>query len=256
MYNTNGAGHNYNALTAELTRRMNKGLYFQSNYTWARDIGDLVTPENAFDRKRERGVMQGVPTQRFTNALLYELPFGQGKKWASSVSRLTNFAVGGWTFSATYIAQTGQFLTPVWSGADMAGTAYTKSATRPTVSRRPDVIANPNLSGGRRTVQSWFDKAAFTLPAAGQFGSAARGIVIGPGVNAWNMNFNKDFFFAEKAPRLRWEMSAINVFNHPNWSNPSMTVSNSASAAVISGVGGVGDNTGPRTLRMTLRVEF
>lgn len=256
MYNTNGAGHSYNALTGEIIRRMNRGIYFQSNYTWARDIGDLVTPENAFDRKRERGVMQGVPTQRFTNALIYELPFGKGKKWASNVSRTANLLAGGWTLAVTYIAQTGQFLTPLWSGPDTAGTAYTQSATPANVSRRPDVTSNPNLAGDARKVSAWFSKDAFRAPVAGQYGSAARGIVIGPGVNAWNMSLNKDFIFGERLPRLRWEMSAINAFNHPNWSNPSMTVSNAGTAAVISAVGGVGDNTGARTLRMTVRAEF
>ena len=39
-YITNGAGHQYNGLTAEVKRQMVNGLYFQGSWTWARDIYD------------------------------------------------------------------------------------------------------------------------------------------------------------------------------------------------------------------------
>jgi len=50
-FTTNGAGHQYNELTTEVTRQMKGGLYLQSSWTWARDIYDLNsggTPENSF----------------------------------------------------------------------------------------------------------------------------------------------------------------------------------------------------------------
>jgi hypothetical protein len=254
-YYTNGQGHNYNALTAELTRRMSKGIFFQTDFTWARDIGDMIAPENAFDRHRDVGVAGNVPTFRLTSSAIYELPFGRGKKWASGVSRLTNLLVGGWTLTALFTGQTGNFLTPLWTGSDPTGTAYSASNTPSQVTRRPNAYSDANT--GARAVTSWFNTAAFGAPFAGQFGSAAPGIIKGPGVNIWNLSFNKEFFFGEHAPRLRWEMSAINAFNHPNYSNPAVNISNATSVGVISGVGGVTQDTlGPRALRMGLRAEF
>jgi hypothetical protein len=70
-YTTNGAGHQYNALTVEVTRHMHRGLFYQSSWTWARDIFDLAsggTPENPFDREREIGVAQSIPTMSFRSA--------------------------------------------------------------------------------------------------------------------------------------------------------------------------------------------
>jgi hypothetical protein len=75
------------------------------------------------------------------------------------------------------------------------------------------------------------------------------------------MGLVKYFDLPGKAVRLRWEMTATNVFNHPNWSNPATNISQVANVGVISGVGGVngsstGDQPGPRAFRMGVRVEW
>ena len=62
-YRGNGSGHQYHGLTAEAERQFASGLYYQSSWVWARDIGDLErgeSPENAFDRRRERAVWADI----------------------------------------------------------------------------------------------------------------------------------------------------------------------------------------------------
>ena len=52
----------------------------------ARDIGDLErgeSPENAYDRKRERAVWLDIPTHRITSNLVWRLPFGRGQRFLS-----------------------------------------------------------------------------------------------------------------------------------------------------------------------------
>ncbi len=88
-YTTNGAGHQYNSLTAEVNRQMSKGLFMQGSWTWARDIHDLdynwdfdpwvFTSENPFDRHREVAPARDIPTHRFSLSCIYELPFGAGQ---------------------------------------------------------------------------------------------------------------------------------------------------------------------------------
>jgi hypothetical protein len=75
------------------------------------------------------------------------------------------------------------------------------------------------------------------------------------------MGLIKNFEFGEKAPRLRWELTATNIFNHPNWSNPATNISTVGQVGVISGVGGVqgastGDNAWQREFRMGVRLEW
>jgi hypothetical protein len=264
-YFTNGAGHQYHSLTAEAERKMARGLYFQSSWVWARDIGDLergASPENPYDRRRERTVWGDIPTHRFTTNLYYQLPVGKGRAHMSGVSRATNLVVGGWDVSAIYSYYSGQFLTPFWSGPDPAGIFNTGSRTPANVTIRPDHLRNANLAAGDRTVSRWFDASAFGGLSAGlgRFGTAAKGVIKGPGVNVWHVGLYKTFPIHERM-LLRWEATGTNFFNHPNWSNPATNISQLANVGVISGVGGVngsstGDQPGARAFRMGLRFEF
>jgi hypothetical protein len=52
--------------------------------------------------------------------------------------------LGGWQLSGSYIAQTGEFLTPTFSGSDPSNTQ--------TVGGIPDRIGNGNLPGEQRTI--------------------------------------------------------------------------------------------------------
>jgi hypothetical protein len=85
-------------------------------------------------------------------------------------------------------------------------------------------------------------------------------VIKGPGVNIWHMGIAKIIPFSERV-RLRAEITATNIFNHPQWSNPGTTITAAASAGIITGVGGVngastGDQPGPRAFRASARFEF
>lgn len=262
-YFTNGAGHQFHSLTAEVERRLAKGLQFQSSWVWARDIGDLERGqalENPFDRQRERSVAPDIPTHRFTTNLIYQLPWGKGRKFLSTANRALNAVVGGWDVSAIYSYYSGQFLTPLWNGPDPTGTAFSASATRPLVTIRPDHLRDANLPDDQRSVNRWFDAGAFGAPPVGRFGNSAKGVIKGPDVNIWHVGFFKWFQPIERA-RVRWELTATNFFNHPNYNNPATNISQAAAVGVISGVGAVngqstGDQPGPRAFRTGLRVEW
>jgi hypothetical protein len=268
-YVTNGAGHQYNGLTFEAHRNLASGLYFQSSWTWARDRYDLdynwdfdtwqYVSENPRDRHREVGPAMEIPTHRWTSNFIYQLPFGKGRKFFSGVSRLANLAVGGWEMTGIYTLQTGMFLTPFWTGDDPVGIAFTDSSTPASVTMRPDILKNPNLSSGQRTLDRWFDTSAFAAPKPGQFGTSGKGVIKGPGVNVMSFGLAKEFAFNERA-RLRWEITASNFLNHPNWQNPSTDITDSSLGVITSdgGVtnGSVGDRAGARAFRMGLRLQF
>jgi len=259
-YLTNGAGHQYNSLTLTAERRMSSGVHYQLSYTLARDIGDIDrgdSVENAYDRKRERAVWGDIPTHRVTGNLVYDLPFGKGKRFLSGGNPVTRAIVGGWSIDTVYSFYSGQFLTPAWSGPDPTGTAFTTGTTPATVTIRPNYLHDANLPVDQRTVSRWFDVSAFAAPTLGSFGSAAKGVIKGPGINQWDAGIAKNIVFLERAT-LRWEMTATNFFNHPAWSNPATTISDLSQAAVISGAAGSHslDQPGARAFRMGIRLEF
>ena len=253
-YQSNGAGHQYNSLTLEAERRFARGLGYQLSWVWARDIGDLErgeSPENAYDRQRERSVWLDIPRHRITGNLIYELPF------AKSARGLKGALLKGWEWNSVYSFFSGEFLTPQWTGTDPTGTAFTNNRTPAQVTIRPNHLRNANLPTSQRSTGRWFDIGAFGPPTPGFFGSAAKGVIMGPGSAVVNAGLAKQFTIAERL-RVRWEMTATNFFNSTNLNNPNTNITDIGGAGVITGAGGEQDldAAGPRNFRMGLRLEW
>ena len=137
------------------------------------------------------------------------------------------------------------------------GIADTTSSTPAIVTIRPNQISNPNLPAGQRSVNRWFNVAAFAAPAIGSLGSASKGAIKGPGSKVMNAGLAKYFNITERF-RLRAEATATNLANHPNYSDPVTYISAEGQAGVISSVGAVASNdqNGPRNIRVGLRLEW
>lgn len=258
----NGASHTYHALNLEVERRFFQGFMFQSSLTFAKDLGDEdVTPENTFDRSRERGQTQVQPYRRWIGFFIYELPFGKGKRFGGSTRGVTGALLGGWEVSASGTLQDGQNETPLWQTTDIHGIAFTANQTAPTVSYRPDCIANPN---GAQSIGAWYDVTAFRLPTdPNVFGSCGRGIIHGPAVRVLHGGMFKSFKAGERF-KFRLGAQVTNILNHPNFSNLSsgaLRLDNTSARAKITGAdgatsGSAGDASGPRAMRLDLRIDF
>lgn len=261
--NENGASHTYQALVLEANRKISRrGPMFQAGYTWARDLGDSdVTPEDPFNRGRERSPDSTLPNQRFTATMFYDLPFGHGQTFLANAPKWMDRIVNNWQLSVTSSQQTGSHLTPLISVPDPTGTRQTTSGNRPLISIRPDLLSDPNV-GGKRDHTNWYNLDAFAAPPVGRFGTSARGVVNGPGVNVFHASIFKTVpLGGERAPKLVLALLGTNIFNHTNYGNPNMTVSTLATAATITSTGGPNasapsDRAGARNLWGVVRLEW
>jgi hypothetical protein len=263
-YADNGAGHDYHGVTIEAERRFSGGLFFQAAYTTATDTTETVewtnAIENPFDLARERGRDSATPLHRLTTAVIYELPFGHGKRWLSTAPTAVDLALGGWEISVVGYLQSGNFLTPTISVPDPTGTRFTTAATRPVISIRPDQLRDPQLADP--TIDRWFDVSAFGAPPIGRFGTAERGAIESPGLNLWHFGLLKRFRFSDHpgTPIFRIEATATNIFNHPQWASPNVNVTpTNVSAGRISAIGGSAgaiQQAGMRSIRLGLRMEW
>jgi hypothetical protein len=250
----NGGSHIYHALSTEVERKWQGGLSFQAAWTWAKNLTDVdetggveggTTIENTYNRARERGNAQFNPRHRLITTAIWELPFGPGKRFAGS-SPVLNQVLGGWQLSGSYVAQTGDFLTPTFSGSDPSNTQ--------TFGGIPDRIGNGNLPTGERSIERWFDASAFAVPPAGRFGNSGRGIIVGPGRQAAHLGLFKSFPMGERV-NLRFQATFTNVLNHPNFDNPVLNISAPGSVARIRSIQGR-DLAGPRTGLIGARLDF
>jgi hypothetical protein len=252
-YTINGSSHNYQAGVIKVERRFKRGLYFQNHLTLSKSVGDdwSTSSEDAFDRRRDRSQGGAIPRWRAVFLALYNLPFGRGSRYGNNLPKPLELLVGNWSLGGTYIAQTGLYFTPAFSGADISNTNRT--------SGRPDRIADGNLASGQRTIERWFDTAGFVRPPAGigRYGTSAPFILEGPGINVFHVGLNKEFAIHERA-KLKFEAVSTNFFNHPNFANPGTTMGTSTYGVITSMSGGSSSSSGegPRDFSFTVRFLF
>jgi hypothetical protein len=250
----NGGVQNYNAFTTELNHPIRNGLTFEAAITWAKNMTDVnetgdveggVPAENSSNLLRQYGNAQYSPRINFVSNVIYDLPIGPGK-WLLNSNGLLGRTVGGWRVSGAYIAQTGQFLTPLYAGVDASNTNQFSG----TASIVPGAASMP--SGGRSFI-NWFNPAAYKIPTAGTFGNAAFGSIVGPSLNDVNLALFKIFDLSHHT-KLQVEGSFTNVLNHTNFGTPDMTVTDSGAGRITSTTGTAFG--GPRAGLLTARIEF
>lgn len=217
----------YHALQTRIEKRYSAGLWFQAAYTWGKVIDYQSSinfsgenrPQDAFSLRDVRGLAAFDVRHRFVANYGYELPFFRSRRsWAAKV-------LGGWQLQGIVASQTGGPLT-VNESVDLS--------LRGLSADRPDQIRDPN--SGPRTVQQWFDTAAFSrLPAlaGGQrSGTGGRNTVIGPGLVQTDLSVLKRFSITEEH-RLEFRMEMFNAFNRANFRDPATVISQPATFGVI-----------------------
>jgi hypothetical protein len=155
-----------------------------------------------------------------------------GKKWLNS--GVGSQVLGGWRVSAIFSIQDGYPL-----GVEDSCTGYCNVAH--TLNTLPMMVGDPLPSGFHQTVDHWFDTSAFdwsgTWPSDNlthnpsytgpeditkAFGNAPRyfGNLRSPRVNNLDLSLQKEFKLPGEQTKLRFQMDAFNLPNHPQFSAP------------------------------------
>jgi hypothetical protein len=242
----------YHAFQFTAEKRFSRGLSFISAYSYAHSIdnvplqqggnGEGPLPQDPRYRYLDRGDSLFDIRHRFTQTLLYDLPFGQGKRFHFGRT-WANTLFGNWQINMILSAQTGLPFAPVLANS-VANTG---------TSSRPNLVADWHLDNP--TITHWFNTALNTsgapwvTPAQFTFGNAGRGILRGPGRSDVDFSVFKEFPVTERF-RLQFRGEFFNIFNHPQFDLPGQTIG-SPSAGVISGTVGT-----PRDIQFSLRLQF
>ncbi|MFN7918976.1 MAG: TonB-dependent receptor [Bryobacteraceae bacterium] len=229
----------------EVIKRMASGTNIMFGYTLGHAIDDVGTefgggtgtPQDIRNRRADRGNAAYDIRHRATLSVTHRLPFGKGQKF--NVTGPADWIVGGWQLNGIVIMQTGLPFTVGHAGANTGGAGGS----------RPDFLRDPALPSDQRTLQRWFDPAAFLTPAIYTFGNVGRNTLYGPG--RWNVDASlfKDFRIREPLV-LQFRAEAFNLFNHPQFGQPNATIGTSSAGTITSTVGN------PRQLQLALRLQF
>jgi hypothetical protein len=112
---------------------------------------------------------------------------------------------------------------------------------------------NPGRAAAQtRTILTWFNPCAFTVPTVGTFGNFGRNVLRGKAVFNTDLSLFKSFPIREDM-KLQFRVEAFNVFNIQNWEVPSALTINGANPGRITALA---QGTTPRQIQFGLRFVF
>ena len=208
----------YHSLQSRFEHRFSKGLSLTGAYTWSHLIDDAGETINAggcqCQNPRNRGKAERAASlldqrHRMTIGYFYELPFTKG------LHGLAGAVLGGW--------QTGGILTFA-SGLPFNVLQSGDSENNDGIWERPNLVSGQSPALDNRTLNQWFNAAAFSR-AILQYGTSPRNPLVGPGTETWDLSASKSF----RIPRLEshsvlFRSEFFNAFNTPQFANPGGTL--------------------------------
>jgi hypothetical protein len=227
---------NYNAGNVKLEHR-GTSLSLLTVYTYAKSMDDKSAPAGIgnsgfgfighMDDLRpglDYGPSDFSVKHRVVNSVIYQLPVGRGRRLLGTMNRAADALLGGWQLSTITTFQAG-FPFNLTQSPQPGGfnSAYFFS-----FGFRPNQIGDPHV--GHKSVNEWFNTAAFAPAPYGVYGNESRNNLTQPGINNWDIGLAKTFRFTEKAG-LQLRLETFNAFNHTQYGvDPSS--SNAISGAV------------------------
>jgi hypothetical protein len=236
----------YHAGTVKVQKRFSDGVQFLVSYTYGKSLdygasaasgggavgnGQTITNMDAW-----HGPSGFDVRHRAVISYVYELPFGQGRRWMSEAGGVLNGVVGGWQLSGITTLTTGRpFSVSLQTGVNNGAPSW------------PDRIGSGRLDNP--TVDLWFNPDDFVAPPPNTYGNAGRGILYGPGHVNFDTSLSKRFTVVGSSNvEFRWDV--FNLFNHPGFGFPNSAIGNPNAGRIASTVV---DN---RSMQFALKLNF
>ncbi|HEY3456445.1 MAG TPA: TonB-dependent receptor [Bryobacteraceae bacterium] len=231
----------FQSLQVVFEKRYGNGLYLNTNWVWSHAMdnapwdGGSGGGQDPRNRRADWGSSNSDVRHRFNFFTSYELPFGAGKRWANQSNVFSRYVAGGWEVHAIVVLQSG-----------LPFTVAAPSATNNGTGARANVVAGVDPYPAERTLQQWFNPAAFSVPPAACYcyGNSGRDVLTGPRSANLDLTAAKRFRISESA-NIAFRAEFFNALNHPQFSIPGNTTI---------GSNGVGSITS--TARTSRQVQF
>jgi hypothetical protein len=221
----------YNSLQTKYEHRTSHGLYLLNSFTWSRAIdnasGHLDT--NAGDNSRinlanplgERGVSGYNQPLNETLSIVYDLPYGKGRRFGSGAPLIVQELLGGWQITAIENAQSGNPVNIIYSP-----TAFQSVST--ILNQRPNQLSKAAVipksqrtrTAGNQGINT-LALSAFSLPTQNQpYGSAGRNSVRFDPYYDTDLGLHKAFRLYPEGVVFDFRAEAFNLLNQVNYAFP------------------------------------
>ena len=210
----------YNSFQTQINRRLNPAAQVGLTYTYSKAMGYAdnsdsgLTFHSVSQWARNRALTGFDRTHNLQLYGVYELPFGAGKRWATSGP--ASWLAGGWQLNGIMTRMSGTPFTVTSAGASLNAPGNTQTADL--------VTPNVKILGGIGRGASWFDPLAFAPVTAVRYGTVGRNSMRGPGVFNLDASLFRNFKITERF-RLQFRTEVFNLTNTPAFNNPGANAS-------------------------------
>ena len=240
----------FDSLQTQFTRRWGSSI-LGIVYTWSKAINYADNdggPRIAYqpEAERNRGVAGYDRPHNLQTYFVWDLPFGQGQRWASN--GIAGKILGGFQLNGIFSAMSGTPFSVIQGSAANLNAAGSGQV--------PDqILPQVRYLGGIGLGNPYFDGSAFAIvniPASQpqRFGNEGRNTLRGPAFRNVDLGLFRSFSLSEHF-KLQLRAEALNALNHPNFSNPDGDITSTTFRYVTSTTG-----TGERNFRFAIRLSF
>ena len=239
---TNGFS-NYNALQVSVNHRLSHGLILNVNYVWAHSLNDTPPVFASYQDDHNPRLDYGSDESDVRHLLefdyIYQLP---------SAPRLPRWLGSGWQINGITEMRAGLPFS-ISCGCDPLKVGQATG-------RADQILGIPIRPASFDIPARQVNAAAFATPATGRLGTSGRDILRGPAAYNFDFSLFKIFTIRERQ-HLEFRAEVFNLFNTPQFANPSASLASAASfgqsLSTINTVSGFGTN---RQTQFALRYSF
>ena len=219
----------YHSLQSAFTRRYAAGVQLGFTYTWSKQMEKLRYIDVS-DPGPSKMIGEFDRPHRSTLNFIWDLPFGKGRKFASTYA-VVNRIIGGWQVNGVHIFQSGQ---AIFLGDMLAAGA------------------SPRLDPDKRTVDRWYNTDAFRVFPA----FTVRTLPIqlanlrNDAQNHWDLSVLKNTAIVGERIRTQFRFEMINALNRVMFANPTINPASAINGAVSS------QANAPREIQFGLKLIF
>jgi hypothetical protein len=236
----------YHALQVKLEHRYASGLYLLNSFTWEHAIDNASgTLENNNGDSNfltyrnpnyDRGRSSYDQPLNNTTSLVYDLPFGSGRRFGATANPIVKGILGNWQFTAINTATSGLPVNLTYSAGSyklgtLSATAFALTAGAASsgalYSQRPNQTGNPlapsaNWVKTGSALNGYLNSATITLPTdpSNPLGSAGRNSSNGPAFSQLDLGIHKSFGLWSDTANLDFRAESFNTLNQVNYQAP------------------------------------
>ncbi len=227
----------YDSFQLKVERRFSGGLFLLNSLTLSKATDNAAghlessngdnSRANLTNLQAERGVSNyDVPVNN-TTSVVYDLPFGRGRRFGSSMPRFLDALIGGFRMTVINRITSGR---PV----NLTYSPTSDFSVGGNVTYRPNIVGTVELENW--TPQAYFDRTAVAIPTdrSTPFGNSPRNGFRGPGFWQADLGVHKQFTLWSESSKLEIRAEAFNLFNKTNFGAPNGNISSSAFGTITS----------------------